>query len=40
MSAQRQNVNLCIHLMVKENLILEGGEITCFGFDIHVYKLT
>jgi len=36
----KQNVNLFIHLMVKENLIVEGGEITCFGFDIYVYKLT
>jgi len=40
MFAQRQNVNLCIHLMVKENFMLEGGEITYFDFDIHVYKLT
>jgi len=40
MFAQRQNVYSCIHLMVKENLIVEGGEVTCFGFDIYVYKLT
>jgi hypothetical protein len=40
MFAQRQNVNLCILLMVQENLTVEGGEITCFGFDIYVYKLT